>query len=302
MADRNIHPKVSIIISSYNGAKYIAETIESVSHQTYQNWELIIVDDGSIDHTCEIVAGIKDERIRLYEAGRVGINGKIKNIGLDKATGELIAFIDHDDLWHPSKLEKQIAALQKYPEAGFCLTGGYNFKTKGEPIEYYYKQREGIRFDNIFLSIFRSEIGVWTQALLVRKQCIEATGPFSETSLFADPEFIYRLSYNFKAVLLYEPLMYRRVHDTNYSLVNWEVSHKEGIDVFKSYRDKKMLPQKLAKEVLFRSYLNFGEKYLKYKKRRKAAKNFGKAWRYKPFSIVPAKKIAKAFLYFLKGK
>jgi glycosyltransferase involved in cell wall biosynthesis len=302
MTSTGAHTKVSVLITTYNGAKYIAETIESVCCQTYENWELIIVDDGSFDDTCEIVTGIKDKRIHLYKAGRVGINGRIKNIGLDKATGELIAFIDHDDLWHPSKLEKQIAALQEYPEAGFCLTGGYNFKTKGEPLEYFYKQKEGTRFDNVFLSIFRSEIGVWTQALLVRKQCLEAAGPFSETSLFADPEFIYRLSYNFKAILLYEPLMYRRMHDTNYTLVNWEVSHKDGIDVFKSYRDKKMLPQKLANDVLFRSYLNFGEKCLKYKKRGKAAKNFGRAWRYKPFSIVPAKKIAKAFLYFLKGK
>ena len=293
-------PKVSIIITTYNGARYIAETIESVCNQSWQNWELIIIDDGSEDNTCEIITAIKDERIHLYKAGRIGINGRIKNIGLNKVSGELIAFIDHDDLWHPSKLEKQIAALQEYPEAGFCLTGGFNFKTKREPLEYFYKQREGVRFDNMFLSIFRSEIAVWTQALLVRKQCIEAAGPFSETSLFADPEFIYRLSYNFKAVLLYEPLMYRRVHDTNYTLLNWEVSHKDGIDVFKSYRDKKMLPQKLAKDVLFRSYVNFGEKCLKYNKRGKAINSFFNAWKQKPLSIVPLKKMAKTVIYYLK--
>ena len=62
--------------------KYIGETIESVRSQTWQNWELIIVDDGSDDNTCEIITGIKDERIHLYKAGRIGINGRIKNIGL----------------------------------------------------------------------------------------------------------------------------------------------------------------------------------------------------------------------------
>ena len=132
-------PKVSIIITTYNGSKYIRETIESVCNQTYRNWELIIIDDGSEDNTCEIITSFKDERIQLFKAGRIGINGRIKNIGLEKASGELIAFIDHDDLWHPSKLEKQITVLQEYPEAGFCLTGGYNFKTKGEPFEYFYK-------------------------------------------------------------------------------------------------------------------------------------------------------------------
>ena len=105
---------------TYNRANYIDKTIESVRNQTYNNWELIIVDDGSEDNTGETVSRIKDERIRFYKAGRIAINGKIKNIGIEKANGELIAFIDSDDLWAETKLEKQIAALQEYPEAAFC--------------------------------------------------------------------------------------------------------------------------------------------------------------------------------------
>jgi glycosyltransferase involved in cell wall biosynthesis len=302
MTGLNTFPQVSIIITTYNGERYIAETIESVRSQTYQDWELIVIDDGSDDNTCGIIRGIQDERIRLYEAGRIGINGTIKNIGLNRATGKLVAFIDHDDLWHPSKLEKQIDVLREYPEAGFCLTGGYNFKTKGEPHEYFYKQKEGMRYDSIFLSIFRSEIAIWTQALLVKKECIEVAGPFSETSFFADPEFIFRLAYNYKAVVLYEPLMYHRLHDTNYTLLNWETSHKEGIDVIRSYGNKKILHRKLVKDVLFRSYIHFGEKCLGHKKRKTAIESFFNAWKQKPFSIIPVKKAAKVFLYYLKGK
>ena len=294
------YPKVSIIISTYNGEEYIGDTIESVRDQTWQNWELVIVDDGSEDNTCEIIAGIKDERIKLYKAGRIGINGKIKNIALSKASGELIAFIDHDDLWAATKLEKQVALLQQYPEAGLSLTGGYNFRKKGIPLEYYYEKREGISIDNIFLPIFRSEIGVWTQALLVRKQCIEKVGPFSETSLFADPEFISRLAYHFNTVILYEPLMYRRLHDTNYTSLNWVTGHNEGIDVIQSYKNKKMLPSGIARKVMFRSYIHFGEKCLKYNKRRKSIHSFFNAWKQKPFSIVPFKKTVKVILYSLK--
>jgi glycosyltransferase involved in cell wall biosynthesis len=300
MFNLNTFPKVSIIISTYNGAKYIGETIESVRSQTWQNWELIIVDDGSDDNTCEVITSIRDERIHLHKAGRIGINGRIKNIALSKISGELIAFIDHDDLWAPVKLEKQVAILKEYPDAGFSLTGGYNFKITGEPFENFYKQKEGVRFDNIFLSIFRAEIAVWTQALLVRRQCIEVAGPFSETSLFADPEFIFRLAYHFKAVILYEPLMYHRLHDTNYTVLNWMASHEEGIDVIRSYKNKKMLPSPLARNVLFRSYIHFGEKCLKYKKRRKAISSFFNAWKQKPFSIIPFKKTLKAILYSLK--
>ena len=300
MVDTNTSLKVSIIISTYNGEKYIGETIESVRDQTWQNWELVIVDDGSDDNTCEIIAGIKDERIKLYKAGRIGVNGRIKNIALSKVSGELIAFIDHDDLWAPAKLEKQVTVLQQYPDAGFSLTGGYNFKTKGEPLENFYKESEGVRLDNVFLSIFRSEIAVWTQALLVRKQCIEEAGPFSETSLFADPEFIFRLAYHFKAVILYEPLMYHRLHDTNYTILNWMASHKEGIDTIRLYANKKMLPSTMARDVLFGSYIHFGEKCLKYKERRRAISSFFNAWKQKPFSIVPLKKTAKAILYTIK--
>jgi glycosyltransferase involved in cell wall biosynthesis len=295
-------PKVSIIITTYNGSKYISETIESVCNQTFQNWELIIIDDGSEDNTCEIIAGFKDERIQLFKAGRIGINGRIKNIGLEKASGELIAFIDHDDLWHPSKLEKQITVLQEYPEAGFCLTGGYNFKTKGEPFEYFYKQREGRRFDNIFFSIFRSEVAVWTQALLVKRECIKIAGPFCETHIFADPEFVFRISYHCKAVILYEPLIYHRLHDTNYSVVNWEASHKQGIDVIRSFLNKNMLPSKLATDVLFRSHINFGEKCLKYKMNKQAIESFISAWKLKPLSLMSYKKITKALISYLKRK
>src|SRR6476620_12184719 len=96
-------PKISILMPTYNRGAFIGETIESILKQTYQNWELIIVDDGSDDNTEELVLQVKDQRIQFYKAGRVGINGKIKNIGVEKASGDLISFIDSDDLWAETK-------------------------------------------------------------------------------------------------------------------------------------------------------------------------------------------------------
>jgi len=296
MHNNESYPIVSVIITTYNGGEYIAETIETVRAQTYKNWEMIIVDDGSDDNTCEIIAGIKDDRIKLYKAGRIGINGKVKNIGLGQARGKLIAFIDHDDLWAPEKLEKQLAALQEDPEAGFCLTGGYNFKIKGEPFEYFYKQNKGLRSGNIFLSIFDSKIAPWTQALLVHRHAVDAAGAFSETSVFADPDFIFRLAYHFKAVVIYEPLFFRRLHETNYSTVNWVKSHEEGIELFRLYKNNKMLPAKIARKILFLSYIHFGEKCIAEMKWGRSIHSFYQAWKQKPFSIVPLKKIGKALL------
>lgn len=300
MIDIDTSPLVSVIISTYNGAKHITETIDSVRNQTYANWEMIIVDDGSDDNTCDIVNGIPDQRIRLHKAGRVGVNGRIKNIALSKLSGQLIAFLDHDDLWATTKLEKQVAALQQYPEAGFCLTGGYNFKKRGEPFSFFYKEREGIRSDHLFFSFFQSRVAAWTQALLVRKHCVEYVGLFSETSLPDDAGYVIELSRHFKGVILYEPLTYHRLHETNHSMRNWVLFHRQGLATIRKYMDAKLLPATLARDALFRSHINFGEKYLLLKESRKAIQHFYEAWKNKPVSIVPLKKTVKALLHSFK--
>ena len=297
MSDRNASPKVSIIMPAYNRADYITETIESIRNQTYQNWELIIVDDGSDDNTEEIIEKTGDARIRFYKAGRVGVRSKIKNIGLEKTTGELIAFIDSDDLWAETKLEKQIIALQQYPEAGFSLTGGYNFRNINEPLEYFYKQREGVKYGNIFISFFKSEIAATTSTLILRKECVQAIGGFKIKPL-SEVNFILSLANKFNAIILYEPLFYRRLHDTNLSSLNWEKRQYQGLEMIRSY--KSSLPPKLVADSLFRSYINFGEQYLQHRESGKAIRQFFKAWKNKPFSIVPLKKIAKGILYRFK--
>ncbi|HKZ65253.1 MAG TPA: glycosyltransferase family 2 protein [Chitinophagaceae bacterium] len=298
MPDLKTSSKVSIIMSTYNRAAYIIETIESIRNQTYQNWELIIIDDGSDDNTEEVIEAIKDSRIQFYKAGRLGIASKIKNIGLEKVTGELIAFIDSDDLWAQTKLEKQLIVLQQYPEAGFSLTGGYNFRNLNEPLEYFYKQREGVRYDNVFISCFKSEVAGFTQALMFRKECLAVTGFFKEVRFSSDLDFILSLANHFKAVILYEPLFYRRLHNTNYSNLNWEKRHYQGLEMIRSYKNS--LPPELFADSLFKSYINSGEGYLQRRESGKAIRQFLKAWKSKPFSIIPLKKTVKAALYVFK--
>jgi len=287
---------------TYNRACYILETIESIREQTHTNWELIIVDDGSEDNTEELVAQLKDKRIQFYKAGRIGIVGKLKNIGLNKASGNFIAFIDSDDLWATTKLEKQVAALQQYPQAGFCVTGGYNFKNLHEPTEYFYNQREGIKYGNVFISFFESQLAGFTQALMLRRTCIDVAGYFKEAQSYTmnDIEFIAGLSYHFKAVILYEPLIYRRLHNANYITSNWLKSYYEGIEIIEDYKRKKLLPTRVAQNSLFKLYINFGEDCLSHNEYVKAINNFFKAWKNKPFSVVPLKKIIKATLYYFK--
>lgn len=109
---------VSIIMPSYNTAGFIADTINSVLKQTYENWELIIVDDCSTDNTDEIVSAFNDERIRYLKNEKNSGAAVSRNKALREAKGKWIAFLDSDDLWLPQKLEKQIA---------FMVKNGYKF-------------------------------------------------------------------------------------------------------------------------------------------------------------------------------
>lgn len=106
---------VSIITPAYNSEKFIAETIQSVLAQTYQNWELLIVDDCSTDKTAEIISRFQeqDSRIKYFYNSTNKGSAVSRNIALQKASGRWIAFLDSDDLWHPEKLEKQIEFMKK---------------------------------------------------------------------------------------------------------------------------------------------------------------------------------------------
>lgn len=105
---------VSIIMPSYNTAKFISETIESVSAQTYSNWELIIVDDCSTDNTDEVVKSfLPDDRIKYIKNEKNSGAAFSRNRALCEAKGKWIAFLDSDDVWLPEKLEKQIAFMEK---------------------------------------------------------------------------------------------------------------------------------------------------------------------------------------------
>lgn len=120
---------VSIIMPSYNTAKYISDSIKSVLAQTYQNWELLIVDDCSTDNTLEIVKSFSDSRIILLQNEKNSGAAVSRNYALREAKGKWIAFLDSDDIWLPEKLEKQIKFMNEnnlaftFTDYRICLNG-----------------------------------------------------------------------------------------------------------------------------------------------------------------------------------
>ena len=270
------------------------ETIESIRNQTYRNWELIIADDGSTDATKLLVEGLDDPRIIFLEFEHCGMGSKMKNNALKRSSGELVAFIDSDDLWNASKLEKQMAALNKFSTAGFCVTNGYNFIEPGLALDHFYKEKNGYRFGQLFIPFFQSELSGFTQALLVRKKSLEKIGGFKEEKSFSDVDCIISLAYYYPGVILYEPLVYRRLHDSNHSDWSSDKNFNEGIVLIQQNENR--LPAEVYNNALFRLHINRGEKLMRQGVRLKAVKNFVKAWSYSPFSIIPLRKVAKAFL------
>ena len=114
-------PLISVIIPAYNAQKTIRETIESVLNQTFKDFELIVIDDGSQDSTVEIVSAFSDPRLRLFSYPNAGVSAS-RNRGLAQANSEFISFLDADDLWTPDKLEAQLRALEANPQAAVAYS------------------------------------------------------------------------------------------------------------------------------------------------------------------------------------
>jgi glycosyltransferase involved in cell wall biosynthesis len=109
-------PLISIVMPSYNTEKFIKTAIDSILQQTYTHWELIIVDDGSLDNTISIIQQIADSRIKLIKSEHLGYIGAIHNIGLKACQGEFIAFLDSDDVYEPYSLEVRLSYLLSHPD------------------------------------------------------------------------------------------------------------------------------------------------------------------------------------------
>ena len=113
---------VSIILCTYNREKYLGRAINSILDQTYEDWELLVVDDGSTDHTEELVRAYTDPRIRFFGMERNRFYCYAANFGLSQCAGTYVAFQNSDDEWLPNKLEKQVRYMEEHPGTGACFT------------------------------------------------------------------------------------------------------------------------------------------------------------------------------------
>ncbi|GGF44836.1 glycosyltransferase family 2 protein [Echinicola rosea] len=164
----------SVVIPLYNKEENITRTLASVREQTFTDFEIVIVNDGSTDKSVEKVAEIVDDRIKLYHKKNGGVSDA-RNYGIKKSNNRYIAFMDADDLWKPNYLEEMAKLIQEYPEAGM-YNCAHSTIYKGKTYDMNHDINKGI-IENYFATSLKYVIA-WTSATIVPKDVFDKVGGF----------------------------------------------------------------------------------------------------------------------------
>lgn len=168
-------PKVSVIIPTYNQADLLAKALQSVVMQTYSDWEAIVIDNHSPDGTKDVVESIRDTRIRYLPFSNRGVIAASRNHGIRMAAGDIIAFLDSDDLWYPTKIAECLIPLEQGAD---IVCHGLRIRRDGTLGEI---MSPGPIPGSVFASLlFRGNSAIATSAVMAKKVCFDRFGLFSE--------------------------------------------------------------------------------------------------------------------------
>lgn len=256
-------PLVSVLMSVYNGEKYLREAIESILHQTYGNIEFLIINDASTDNTAQIIQSYPDKRIRFFSnAENLRLTASL-NKGIDLALGKYIARMDADDISLPERIAKQVAYMEQHPEVGLCGTFVMNIGTNDDYVPPYKTTHDEIKFKLFFETHFPHP------AAMLRKSVLDTHHlKYDTVNKVAQDYELWNKMIDFCEVsILPEPLVKKRTHPEMTSLkkneeqlqvvknIHRELMKKLGVapseatlDIYERYL-KGALPQ--SKEQLF---------------------------------------------------
>lgn len=254
-------PTISVVIPAYNAERTILETVASVLQQTFSDFELIVIDDGSRDRTVELLQSIKDERLKVfsYENGGLPV---ARNRGISRSTGEFITFVDADDLWTPDKLELQLAALQQHPEAGVAYSWTSCIDEQGELLfQYAPTFYEG----NVYAQLLIGDFIYSGSNTMIRRQAIESAGEFDPTfKSCEDWDYWLRLAVRWPFVVVRKhQILYRRSSGAMSSKID-VMKEAALIAIDKAYKAAPPELQSLKNQTLTSFYKYCAELYLRY--------------------------------------
>ena len=207
-------PTVSVIIPAYNAERTIVKTITSVQDQTFSDWELIVINDGSTDGTLQLLHEINDSRLKIFSYPNRGLS-VARNRGIARAQGEFIAFLDADDLWTSDKLQVQLEALQKKTEAGFAYSWTY-FMEENE--KYFHTDKPLFFEGNVLADLLVNNFIACGSNPLIRRKAIESVGEFDPSvSGAADWDYWLRLAARWEFVVVPKPQIFYRLSSSSMS-------------------------------------------------------------------------------------
>jgi glycosyltransferase involved in cell wall biosynthesis len=253
---------VSVVIPTFNRAGLIGETLSSVLSQTFQDLEVLVVDDGSVDRTAEVVAGFRDKRVRYTWRENSGRPAVARNIGIGLSRGTYVALLDSDDLWMPEKLERQLSAFTEFPRAWVVATN-YRFFPDGK---YTHLDCDSDLWPTSHQIAMNNPIGA--SSVLMKREIFEKAGTFDES-----PEVIAIEDYDYwlrvsemmpgSILILREPLMLYRTHSTNLSHADEDVrlarKHLYVLAKFPNSDFRAMLATRLKRDIRVAQYDNLAQ-------------------------------------------
>lgn len=214
-------PLVSVIVPVKNGERFLASAINSVLEQDYRPLEIIVVDGSSTDNTTKIAKSFKHVRY-VHQSGR-GL-ADAWNVGIEAAKGELIAFLDHDDLWAPNKLSTQVGYLVNHPEIQYTIARVKFFLEEGHAIPVGFKKE----------LLGKDQLGRIPGTLVARKHLFDSIGRFStDLTIAADVDWFVRAKdKNTPMAVINKVLLYKRIHSKNLSS-NAKVNNQELLKILR---------------------------------------------------------------------
>ena len=238
-------PLVSVIMNCYNGEKYLREAIDSVLAQTYQNWEIIFWDNQSTDRSAEMFKSYSDRRFHYFRAPEHTVLGQARNLSVEQARGEWVAFLDSDDLWLPEKLAKQTAIIAEEDSRLGLVYGHAEPLIQADGRETYWGQRTARKTGpgkardfpegNVFAEILKDNFVPLVSAAVRRSAFIAVGGLTPSLKQAEDYELFVKISHEFNARALKEVCCLFRIHGSNLSHSQSEESYRECLAVVSGY-------------------------------------------------------------------
>lgn len=249
-------PEISIIIPTFNSYDYICSAINSVLSQTYKDFEIIIIDDGSIDDTKEVLTKYNGKIRYLYQENQ-GV-ASARNLGIRESKGEYIAFLDSDDLWIPDKLAIQMDVFNKKPDIGLVCSSCIEFN-ENKKLNYIIRPRNfrGCSFKDLFLENF-----IQTSTVVTKKESFQKVGLFDERLKVAeDYDMWLRIARYYPVHFIKEPLVRYRINEKGLLKTESQYITLAHIHIFKKYLldNNILVSNSLKRQRLAKEYYKLGK-------------------------------------------